>query len=118
MDANWTGLVDLYLGTLLNDVIFWHTEGLVQTWSKDRATIDEENKTVHCDGRTVAYDVQRTGGRRLARGTAAQQKQQQPSRCPRLAEAPVNVPSTHAEPLVMTHGNVPYHKDVGRPTGS
>ena len=49
-------------GTLLNDVIFWHTEGLVQTWSKDRATIDEENQTVHCDGRTVHYDHLIDGG--------------------------------------------------------
>lgn len=55
------------MGTLLNDVIFWHTEGLVQTWSKDRATIDEENKTVHCDGRTVEYDHLIDGGSEVPR---------------------------------------------------
>lgn len=55
------------MGTLLNDAIFWHTEGLVQTWSKDRATIDEENKTVHCDGRTVAYDHLIDGGSEVPR---------------------------------------------------
>ncbi|MCB9762104.1 MAG: hypothetical protein H6739_19940 [Alphaproteobacteria bacterium] len=54
-------------GTLLNDIIFWHTEGLVQTWSKDRATIDEENKTVHCDGRIVTYDHLIGGGAELPR---------------------------------------------------
>lgn len=50
------------MGTLLNDVVFWHTEGLVQTWSKGRAMIDEENETVHCDGRTIAYDHLIDGG--------------------------------------------------------
>ena len=55
------------MGTLLNDAIFWHTEGLVQTWSKDRATIDEENKTVHCDGKTVAYDHLIDGGSEVPR---------------------------------------------------
>ncbi|MCB9793655.1 MAG: hypothetical protein H6741_13105 [Alphaproteobacteria bacterium] len=54
-------------GTLLNDVIFWHTEGLVQSWSKDRTTIDEVNKTVHCDGRTVQYDHLIGGGAELPR---------------------------------------------------
>lgn len=54
-------------GTLLNDVIFWHTEGLVQTWSKDRATIDEEHKTVCCDGRTIEYDHLIDGGSEVPR---------------------------------------------------
>lgn len=54
-------------GTLLNDIIFWHTEGLVETWSKDRTTIDQENQTIHCDGRTVAYDHLIGGGAEVPR---------------------------------------------------
>lgn len=54
-------------GTLLNDITFWHTEGLVETWSKDRATIDVENKVVSCDGKTVEYDHLIEGGAEVPR---------------------------------------------------
>jgi len=57
----------IQMGTLLNDVIFWHTEGLVETWSKDRATIDEENQTVRCDGRIIEYDHLIGGGSEVPR---------------------------------------------------
>lgn len=45
-------------GRLLNDIVFWHTQGLVESWSKDRTTIDRINKTIMgpC-GQMVAYDV-------------------------------------------------------------
>lgn len=49
-------------GTLLNDIIFWHTEGLVQTWSKDRTIVDEQNQTISCDGKTIHYDILIDGG--------------------------------------------------------
>ena len=48
-------------GHLLNDMGFFHLEGLLQTWKKNRTTIDREHKTVSLrqEGRstqTVAYD--------------------------------------------------------------
>ena len=49
-------------GVLLNDIVFWHTEGLVQTWSKDRTTIDHDSKTICCDGKTLAFDHFIDGG--------------------------------------------------------
>ncbi|MCA9657344.1 MAG: hypothetical protein KC486_03300 [Myxococcales bacterium] len=49
-------------GVLVNDIIFYHTEGMVETWSKDRATVDHENMTVSCDGRTERFDVFVDGG--------------------------------------------------------
>ncbi len=54
-------------GTLLNDIIFWHTEGLVETWSKDGTTIDEDNQTISCDGQTVRYDQIIDGGSEVPR---------------------------------------------------
>ncbi|HET8939069.1 MAG TPA: hypothetical protein VFN67_36745 [Polyangiales bacterium] len=43
-------------GVLVNDIVFFHTEGLVESWSKDRTSVDTENKTISCDGRVVEYD--------------------------------------------------------------
>ena len=45
-------------GRLLNDIVFWHTAGLVESWSKDRTTIDRKNQTIMGPtGKTVAYDI-------------------------------------------------------------
>jgi len=45
-------------GRLLNDIVFWHTEKLVESWSKDGTTIDRENKTIMGpNGEIVSYDI-------------------------------------------------------------
>ncbi len=49
-------------GVLLNDIIFWHTEGLVETWSKDRTSVDHDNQTISCDGKTLHFDRFIDGG--------------------------------------------------------
>lgn len=43
-------------GFLLNDLPFFVSEGLVQLWSKDATTVDEERQTIACDGKVVRYD--------------------------------------------------------------
>lgn len=50
-------------GVLVNDIVFFHTEGLVESWSKDRTSVDLENKTISCDGRVVEFDEYVTVGR-------------------------------------------------------
>ncbi|MEQ9498574.1 MAG: hypothetical protein RIT81_16985 [Deltaproteobacteria bacterium] len=49
-------------GVLMNDLIFFHTEGLVETWSKDRTTVDMETRTIRCDGRIEHFDHFIDGG--------------------------------------------------------
>lgn len=52
-------------GTLLNDIAFWHTEGLVESWSKDSTIIDREKKTITGGPngtKVVSYDVLIEGG--------------------------------------------------------
>ncbi len=49
-------------GVLLNDIVFWHTEGLVETWSKDRTSVDHDNQTISCDGKTLKFDRFIDGG--------------------------------------------------------
>ena len=43
-------------GVIVNDIVFFHTEGLVESWSKDRTSVDVENKTINCEGRVVEFD--------------------------------------------------------------
>jgi hypothetical protein len=43
-------------GFLLNDLPFFVSEGLVKLWSKDATTVDEERKTITCNGEVVHYD--------------------------------------------------------------
>jgi hypothetical protein len=43
-------------GFLLNDLPFFVSEGLVTLWSKAATTVDEERKTIECDGERVRYD--------------------------------------------------------------
>lgn len=48
---------------LLNDINFFHTEGLVESWPKDRTVVDREHKTVSCPDRgTIKYDYIIDGG--------------------------------------------------------
>lgn len=43
-------------GFLLNDLVYFVSEGLVTLWDKDRTAVDEVAKTITCDGETVRYD--------------------------------------------------------------
>lgn len=43
-------------GYLLNDILFFVSEGLVELWRKDETKIDEVHKTIERDGEVVAYD--------------------------------------------------------------
>ncbi|MCA9550110.1 MAG: hypothetical protein KC933_08750 [Myxococcales bacterium] len=54
-------------GVLVNDLTFFHLEGLVETWPKHRATVDMENQSVRCDGRVERFDHFIDGGAELPR---------------------------------------------------
>ncbi|MGH7789407.1 MAG: thioredoxin reductase [Candidatus Binatia bacterium] len=43
-------------GFLLNDLVYFVSEGLVTLWDKDRTTVDEAGKTVECNGESIHYD--------------------------------------------------------------
>lgn len=43
-------------GYLLNDIIYFVSEGLVELRDKDRSTIDEVNRTIEIDGEVIHYD--------------------------------------------------------------
>lgn len=43
-------------GYLLNDIVYFVSEGLVTLWDKDKTRINEVQKTIECDGETVKYD--------------------------------------------------------------
>lgn len=43
-------------GSLMNDIAFFHTEGLVESWPKERATVDIENKTLCYEGELLSFD--------------------------------------------------------------
>ena len=43
-------------GFLLNDLVYFVSEGLVTLWDKDKTKIDEVAKTVECNGQSVHYD--------------------------------------------------------------
>lgn len=43
-------------GYLLNDLVYFVSEGLVTLWDKRATRIDEDRKTVECNGRSVRYD--------------------------------------------------------------
>ena len=43
-------------GFLLNDILFFVSEGLVELWRKDGTTVDEASQTIECNGRSVRYD--------------------------------------------------------------
>eukprot|EP00985_Skeletonema_marinoi_P015818 scaffold8274_cov157-Skeletonema_marinoi.AAC.3 len=50
-------------GVVLNDIAYWHMEGLVESWSKKTTIIDQENNTITgSDGRVASYDVLIEGG--------------------------------------------------------
>lgn len=54
-------------GVLVNDLIFFHTEGMVETWSKDRTTVDLEHQTIRCDDRLEHFDHYIDGGSEVPR---------------------------------------------------
>lgn len=43
-------------GFLLNDIIYFISEGFVNLMRKDQTTIDKEHQTIQCDGETIHYD--------------------------------------------------------------
>lgn len=43
-------------GFLLNDLLYFVSEGLVELRSKDGARVDEASRTVECDGESIRYD--------------------------------------------------------------
>jgi hypothetical protein len=43
-------------GFLLNDLLYFVSEGLVTLWSKDGTKVDEASKTIECNGESVHYD--------------------------------------------------------------
>lgn len=43
-------------GYLLNDIVYFVSEGLITLWDKNRARLNEPHKTVECDGQVVKYD--------------------------------------------------------------
>ena len=43
-------------GFLLNDLVYFVSEGLVTLWDKDKAEVDEVAKTVECNGESIHYD--------------------------------------------------------------
>jgi hypothetical protein len=43
-------------GYLLNDLVYFVSEGLVTLWRKDETRIDEVDKTIECHGETIRYD--------------------------------------------------------------
>src|SRR5262249_46002905 len=43
-------------GYLLNDLVYFVSEGLVTLWDKDKTTVDEVHKTIECNGESVRYD--------------------------------------------------------------
>jgi hypothetical protein len=43
-------------GFLLNDLVYFVSEGLVTLWSKDETKVDEVAKTIECDGESIQYD--------------------------------------------------------------
>ena len=43
-------------GFLLNDLVYFVSEGLVTLWDKDKTTIDEVGNTVECNGESIHYD--------------------------------------------------------------
>lgn len=50
-------------GVVLNDIAFWHTEGLVESWSKASTAIDYQKKTItKVGGRVISYDILIEGG--------------------------------------------------------
>ena len=50
-------------GVLVNDIIFFHTQGLVETWSKAGTSVDLENKTISRGGEIVPFDLFIDGGK-------------------------------------------------------
>ena len=54
-------------GKILNDVAFFHEEGLVESWPKAHTTIDVENKTIAHGDRLVEYDLFVEGGAEVPR---------------------------------------------------
>ena len=49
-------------GRLMNDIAFFHTEGLVESWPKEQCSVDVNNKTVSCGGEVVHFDHYIAGG--------------------------------------------------------
>jgi len=43
-------------GYLLNDLPYFVSEGLVTLWRKDETRIDEQEKTIECNGKSMHYD--------------------------------------------------------------
>jgi hypothetical protein len=43
-------------GFLLNDLVYFVSEGLVTLWSKNETKVDEASKTIECNGELVRYD--------------------------------------------------------------
>lgn len=43
-------------GYLLNDIVFYVSEGMITLWEKDKTTINEVQKTIVCNGETIKYD--------------------------------------------------------------
>jgi hypothetical protein len=49
-------------GYLLNDLVYFVSEGLVTLWDKDKAKVDEVGKTIECNGESIRYDYLISGG--------------------------------------------------------
>ena len=52
----------IHQGSLMNDIAFFFTEGLVESWPKDHTTVDLENKTICRGDDIVSFDHYIGGG--------------------------------------------------------
>jgi hypothetical protein len=43
-------------GYLLNDIVYFVSEGIIKLWDKDRTQLNEVRKIIECDGQSVKYD--------------------------------------------------------------
>jgi hypothetical protein len=49
-------------GYLLNDLVYFVSEGLVTLWDKDKTKVDEVGKTIESNGESIRYDYLIQGG--------------------------------------------------------
>ena len=58
---------ELRSGKILNDIAFFHEEGLVESWPKAHTTIDRDNQTIVHGDQRLSYDVLIEGGAEVPR---------------------------------------------------